>query len=268
MKNDQQEGRRIEQWWRKNGPWIFPFFYNFFCFLFCLCLLVALLVMVRYLPPFGSPDNPAHNEVPRRYIEQGIKENGALNIVAGMILDYRAFDTFGESCVLFAAVCAVLALLRKDERDVFDILLNDMEEPTHDVILKQVSRYIAPMIAVFGFYVVINGHLSPGGGFSGGAILGSAMILYAFSFGTIEAQRIFSYDNCRRIISCALLFYAFVKGCLIYMGANGIHSPIPPGVPGAIFSAGLILPLNIAVGLIVACTMYVLCMLFSKGEMR
>lgn len=38
-----------------------------------------------------------------RYIEQGLSETGAVNIVTGMILDYRAFDTFGESCVLFVA---------------------------------------------------------------------------------------------------------------------------------------------------------------------
>ena len=245
----------------------FAYLYNTFCVLFCLCLFIVLLVMVSFLPPFGSPDNPAHNEVPRRYIEQGMSETGAVNVVAGMILDYRAFDTFGESCVLFVAVCAALALLRKDERDVFDELLHDMEEPTYDLILRHISRYIAPMIAVFGVYVVLNGHLSPGGGFSGGAILGSAMILYAFSFGTIEAQRVFSYDNCRRTMTGALLFYALLKGYSIFMGANHIPSGIPLGTPGAIFSAGYILPLNIAVSLVVACTMYILCILFSKGEM-
>ena len=258
---------RFGQWRLKSGNRAFNYLYNSFCVIFCLCLLAALLVMVGFLPPFGRAENPAHNEVPQRYLRQGIHETGAVNVVSGMILDYRAFDTFGEACVLFVAVCAVLALLRKDKRDIFDELLNDMEESTQDIILMQVSRYIAPMIAVFGIYVVINGHISPGGGFSGGAILGSAMILYAFSFGTIEAQRVLSYDNCRRIMSCALIFYSLLKGCSIYMGANGLHSVIPLGTPGAIFSAGLILPLNIAVGLIVACTMYILCILFSKGEM-
>ena len=252
---------------QKNGEKIFTYLYNIFCVFFCLCLFSALLVMVYYLPTFGNPENPAHNEVSQRYLEHGLSETGAVNIVAGMILDYRSFDTFGESCVLFVAACAVLALLRKDKRDIFDELLHDIEEPTHDVILEQVSRIAAPIIAVFGIYVVINGHLGPGGGFSGGAIIGSAMILYACSFGTNKAQRIFSYDNCRRMMSGALLFYALAKGYSIFTGANHIPSGIPLGTPGAIFSAALILPLNIAVGIIVACTMYILCILFSKGEM-
>ena len=253
---------------QKNGEKIFAYLYNIFCVFFCLCMFAALLLMTSYLPAFGSPDNPAQNEVPQRYLEQGMGETGAVNVVTGMILDYRGFDTFGEACVLFVAVCAVLAMLRKDERDIFDELLHDMEEPTHDVILEQVSRLIAPIIAVFGMYVVINGHISPGGGFSGGAIIGAAMILYACSFGTNEAQRVLSYDNCRRAMTGALLFYALLKGYSIYTGANNIPSLIPLGTPGTIFSAGLLLPLNIAVGLIVACTMYILCIMFSKGEMH
>ena len=47
----------------------------------------------------------------QKYIEDGMKDTGAVNIVAGMILDYRAFDTLGESFVLFTAVTCVLVLL-------------------------------------------------------------------------------------------------------------------------------------------------------------
>lgn len=258
---------RYKSWKQRNNGRAFKVLYNALCVFFCLCMFSVLLFMAGYLPPFGNPENPAHNEVFQRYTEQGPEETGAVNIVAGMILDYRGFDTFGESCVLFTAVCAVLALLRKDERDAFDELLHAMEESTHDVILMQAARVIAPLAAVFGVYVVVNGHISPGGGFSGGAVLGAAMILYACSFGTIEARRIFSYDNLRRTITGALLFYAAIKGYSIYTGANGISSWMPLGTPGAILSSGFILPLNIAVGVIVSCTIYILYILFSKGEM-
>ena len=54
-----------------------------------------LLYTVYQLPEHGNALNPANNEVSRRYIEQGVEETGALNIVSAMILDYRAFDTFG-----------------------------------------------------------------------------------------------------------------------------------------------------------------------------
>ena len=59
--------------------------------------------------------------------------------------------------------------------------------------------------------------------------------------------------------------YALLKTYSFYTGANGIESIIPLGTPGAILSGGLILPLNICVGLVVACTMYAFYALFSKG---
>ena len=80
----------------------------------CLALIAMLLVAVSYLPPVGSGANPASNEVAAKYIEDGLQDTGAVNIVTGMILDYRAFDTFGESNVLFIATCTVLILLRND----------------------------------------------------------------------------------------------------------------------------------------------------------
>jgi multicomponent Na+:H+ antiporter subunit B len=67
---------------------------------------------VAEMPPFGSPDNPAYNEVPRRYLESGVAETGAVNIVSSVIIDYRAFDTLGEATVLFVAIAAVVATLK------------------------------------------------------------------------------------------------------------------------------------------------------------
>ena len=84
---------------------LFRKIYNIFSVIFCLCLVFILLVGVSYLPKYGHEENPVNNEVSARYIEQGLQETGAVNIVTGMILDYRAFDTLGESHVLFLATC-------------------------------------------------------------------------------------------------------------------------------------------------------------------
>jgi multisubunit Na+/H+ antiporter MnhB subunit len=67
---------------------------------------------VAEMPPFGSIDAPAFNEVPRRYLESGVPETGAINIASSIINDYRAFDTLGEATVLFAAIAAVIATLK------------------------------------------------------------------------------------------------------------------------------------------------------------
>ena len=85
--------------------------------IFCFLLLVILLYTVSNLPPTGSPEKAVNNEVPERYIEKGLQETGAVNIVTGMILDYRAFDTFGESNVLFIATVTVLILLHYTKKD-------------------------------------------------------------------------------------------------------------------------------------------------------
>ena len=186
-----------------------------------------------------------------------------------MILDYRAFDTFGEACVLFVAVCAVMILLRHDgPLDTFDFHLYEMNEPRQNPILKTTAFILVAMIMVFGCYIVLNGHLSPGGGFSGGAIFGASLVLYASAYGTARARLFINFRVYCRVVPVCLLFYAGAKGYSFYTGANHISSHIPLGTPGNLLSGGLIMPLNIAVGLVVALTLYAIYILFSTGEFK
>ena len=249
-------------------------FYRAMSVLLCAAIIFVLLWTVEYLPTFGDAANPSNNEVSARYIENGLQETGAVNIVTGMILDYRAFDTFGESCVLFIASCCVLVLLRIDRAQ--DKLTNKrrkeaeydrLYEPKNDVILQKCAMILVPVILLFGVYIVLNGHLSPGGGFSGGAVLGSGLILYLNAFGFKKTERFFTETVYRRVTLCALTFYCVAKSYSFFTGANHLESGISLGIPGAILSSGLILPLNICVGLVVACTMYAFYTLFRKGGM-
>ena len=95
-----------------------------------------------------------------------------------MILDYRAFDTLGESFVLFTATCAVLLLLEQTsgKKDREKEKKKESFLYTHDPIVCTVVKLLIPVIMIFGVYILFNGHLSPGGGFSGGAILGAGFI--------------------------------------------------------------------------------------------
>lgn len=249
-------------------------FYQVMSVLLCAGIIYVLLWTVADLPPFGNADNPSNNEVSARYIEKGLEETGAVNMVTGMILDYRAFDTFGESCVLFIASCCVLVLLRIDavdgDRETRKRLeeANDrLFEPKNDLILQKCACLLVPFILIFGIYIVLNGHLSPGGGFSGGAVLGSGLILYLNAFGFRETERFFTERVYRRITLCALTFYCVAKSYSFFTGANHLPSGIPLGTPGALLSSGLIFGLNICVGLVVACTMYAFYTLFRKGGM-
>lgn len=244
--------------------------YHVLAVLAAVFMIALLLWTVRYLPRFGDPAAPENNEVAKRYIEQGLEETGAVNIVCGMILNYRAFDTFGETCVLFVASCCVLFLLRVDKGDdphsaaVEEV--NDRHyEPKNDIILQKVSNFLVPMIIMFGIYVVLNGHLSPGGGFSGGAIIASGAILYLTAYGFQKTQRFLNEEVVDILKAGALIIYCFSMTYFLYTGANQIQSIFGPGTPGNILSAGLIVFLNIFVGTEVACTMYTFYALFRRG---
>ncbi len=233
-------------------------------------MITLLLWTVSYLPEFGDPNAPENNEVAKRYIEQGLEETGSMNIVTGMILDYRAFDTFGESCVLFVAACCVLILLRIDREEEPEVhaveqAIDMSYEPLGDTILQQVANILSPMIVIFGIYVILNGHLSPGGGFSGGAIIATGLILYLTAHGFEQTERFLNERVIQVLTVAALSFYCFAKAYSFYTGANGLESFIGTGTPGNLFSAGLIVYLNICVGIVVACTMYSFYTLFRKG---
>ena len=245
--------------------------YNVLAVTVALILMAVLLLTVTGLPSFGQDGNPTDNEVSDRYLEKGLEEGGATNLVANMILDYRAFDTLGESNVLFIAVCSVIILLRINSGDPKEVLLAEADdrhfEPKNDIILQMAARVLMPVIMLYGMYIVLNGHLGPGGGFSGGAVMGVGLVLYLNAFGFAKTERFFTFRTFRTVSLAALAFYAVSKAYSFFTGANHLESIITVGHPGDILSAGLILPLNIAVGLVVCCTMYAFYTLFRKGDM-
>ena len=132
--------------------------YNVLAVVIALVLMTVLLLTVTGLPSFGREENPTNNEVPERYLNQGLEEGGATNLVANMILDYRAFDTLGESNVLFIAVCSVIILLRinsDDPREVMQAEADDRHfEPKNDIILQMGARILMPVMMLYGMYIV------------------------------------------------------------------------------------------------------------------
>lgn len=80
-------------------------------------LLVAItavmLLAIAELPLYGSADTPAQNYVAKRYISDALSDTGALNMVASVVIDYRAYDTLIEATVLFTSIIAVFLVLKK-----------------------------------------------------------------------------------------------------------------------------------------------------------
>ena len=221
-------------------------------------MLIVLFVGAIALPEFAAPGNPTDNEVVHRYVGSAEQETGAENVIAGMILNYRGFDTFGESCVLFLAVCCVMLLLWTTNGRTRAEAEGGAKDAPYDAILASVCRILLPCVLVFGLCVLFNGHVSPGGGFSGGSVLGAAMILFAVAFGSEAIQRFFTRRVFNLVRITGLMIYGLMFGVYIYQGANGIQSNL---------AHYIVLVIDIAVGLVVMSTMYGFYSFYTKGDL-
>ncbi len=125
-----------------------------------------------------------------------------------------------------------------------------------DVIIKTTTRLMTPFIQMFGMYVIFHGHLTPGGGFQGGAVIGGSMILLAVVYGLGEGKKRAPHDVAL-IFEAFAMAYALTGFIGIFLGYNFLSNKIagvPVGVPGALFSGGIIFAINVVIGFKVAST--------------
>ena len=192
----------------------FNVFYTAVAVVSCAALIGVLLFTISYLPRYGV-ENPESARVVKRYIENGLQETGAVNIISGIILDYRAFDTLGESHVLFTALTCVTVLLMRDKKNMrtqFEDFYTIRDEKYHELYRESIMRMVAgvllPCLFLYGAYVLLNGQNSPGGGFSGGAVLGSGMMICAAAYGFRTSDKVITKRASNLIAFFALAFYS------------------------------------------------------------
>lgn len=130
------------------------------------------------------------------------------------------------------------------------------------LIIEEVSKITIPIIQIIGMYVVIFGHLSPGGGFASGAIIAISLILNRI----ILKKKVGSFDSLIKIQVVSLMMYVLLKGYSILNSNIHFGPVIPVGKAGNIFAGGLILPLNLIVSVVVSITIYFMFCLFYEGE--
>ena len=90
---------------------------NILIIIIALLAISGALLAVAELPPYGMADNPIHNQVSERYIEDSLEHTGIFNMVASIVLDYRAYDTMFETIVLFTATLAVVITLKSFKKE-------------------------------------------------------------------------------------------------------------------------------------------------------
>jgi multicomponent Na+:H+ antiporter subunit B len=156
---------------------------------FIAALFALLLYVVANMPPMGDADNPTNSsDVTRRYLEKAEEETHTENVITGVIINYRGYDTMGEVTVIFCALAAVLAVLGREKRGKIYAYADRSKVPS-SVIVKTMVAFLVPFIILFSIYTILHGEISPGGGFQGGAIIGGSMIIFTTIFGLYESSQ-------------------------------------------------------------------------------
>lgn len=118
------------------------------------------------------------------------------------------------------------------------------------IIVQVVARLLAGMLFLYGVYVVLHGHLTPGGGFAGGVLIAAAFILNSLAFGSVEQAERSSYTFSSVLESLGGLLFlglALAGYTVASFFSNGTVFLL--GTPLQLLSGGLILPANIAIGI-------------------
>ena len=139
----------------------------------------------------------------------------------------------------------------------------------NDIIVKGITKLLFPFILVYGLYIMLHGHLSPGAGFSGGAIIGAGFVLYTLSFGLDQAEQKLPHTLLKKFESSGIYWYVMLGLVGLLTGNNFLSNQqagFPLGITNTLFSSGLIALLTFGIGVKVASTMITLFRLMIGEE--
>lgn len=120
-------------------------------------------------------------------------------------------------------------------------------------IVKKVASLLAGLIFLYGIYIILHGHLTPGGGFAGGAIIAGAFILLILANGSSALNLKKEISGSSNTESLAILLVVILALMAMCLGLKVFFSNfLPLGVPGELVSAGVIPLYNIFIGMEVA----------------
>lgn len=123
------------------------------------------------------------------------------------------------------------------------------------IIVKTVTDFVVGFIVLFGAYIVLYGHITPGGGFAGGVIVACGFILIMLSHGRDAAYARLGEKTASILDSTGSL--AFLAIALAgYAGGYFFMNVFPKGTPFKLLSSGTILANNLAIGLKVASSLF------------
>lgn len=178
-----------------------------------------LLFAAQDFPEWGDPASPASTSpVSSHFIQSTGVDTEVPNMVTAVLADYRGFDTMFETVVVFIAGIAVLAILKSSGRRKGKREHEVEAEP--DLIVTNTVRLIVPVIQIFAFYVLAHGHVSPGGGFQGGVVMGASFILVALAWDLEVALARFSAEKCILVAALGIVLYGGIGFLSMLLGGE------------------------------------------------
>ncbi len=171
------------------------------------------------------------------YNSHAVSDTGVANIVTSIVLTYRGFDTLGEVTILFLSAIGIGALVYGRKEKV-------LKETCF--IIDTSYKILFPAILLYGVYVFLHGHLTPGGGFQGGAIIATGLMLRLVTVDKKWNEKMFSFLEGLSGLSFVLLGAAGLLLLGSFLANKGV---LGLGVVKNLFSAGIIPLIYIAIGL-------------------
>jgi len=139
-------------------------------------------------------------------------------------------------------------------------------------IVKKVTQLLAGIIFIYGIYIVLHGHITPGGGFAGGVIIAGAFILLILAFGSSALNLKKEVAGTSNTESVAILMVVILALMALLFGAKVFFSNfLAKGEPGELLSAGVIPLYNIFIGIEVAgaiLTIFLALVIFKEEDSK
>ena len=198
------------------------------------------------LPTFGGFDG-AYGELVSRI---AVPRRVASDIVSTLTFDIRGLDTLGEEFILFGAAVGVLALLRLQRGEEEVPAEPRRRHPTAESrsLRSTVAGLAAPML-VLGLYITTHGHLTPGGGFQGGVVLMSSVLLVYLAGARIALGRSAPIEGMELAEGVGAAGFALIGLGGLLFATEFLQNFLPLGNFGYLWSGGTIPFANLAVGL-------------------
>lgn len=124
-------------------------------------------------------------------------------------------------------------------------------ENYQDLIIESCSDIVLPICLMLGFYIILHGHLTPGGGFQGGVLIAGAVAVLYVAYGSRGVRKMFHLKGLKASESIGALGFIFIASLGVIYGLSGYKffaNSINKGTPGELYSSGTIFWMNFAVG--------------------